>query len=266
MKLGTWILALSSIAAGLFDLIWREFEPAHQPIHALADVIPGEPFLAAIAAALLILGGAAILLPRTARYGAIALAIIYTVFALFWIPRFVTAPKYLGWHFTVFNGVVDGIATQLIVAAAALILYTLNRPSHPLYTLNRPSHPRAVQIARWVFGLSAVDFGLAHLTGVAFVATMMPSWFPLGGPFWVVVSGIAFVLAGVAILARVRDVLAARLLALMFVCFSAFLLIPNIFAASRDHLSWGSNAYNLAAAGSTLIFAAAISIRASDHG
>src|SRR5581483_5060503 len=144
MKLGTWILALASIAAGLSDLIWREFEPAHQPVHALADAIPHEPLLAALAAALLILGGGAILHPRTRRRGALALIVIYSVFALFWLPRFISVPKYLGFHFAVMNSVVNGIATQLIVVAAALLLYAGN-------------NPLSLRTARWIFGLSALD-------------------------------------------------------------------------------------------------------------
>jgi len=47
-----------------------------------------------------------------------------------------------------------------------------------------------------MFGLSVVDFGLAHLTGRGDVAPLVPKWMPLGGDFWTVLTGIAFVLAG----------------------------------------------------------------------
>jgi uncharacterized membrane protein len=251
MKLGVWIFALASVCAGIFDLIWREFEPAHQPIHALADNIPGEPILAALAAAVLILGGVAILRQRTARIAAVALGLVYLLFALFWLPRFFTATKYLGLHFNVINGVLNGVATQVILVAAAYLVFTSSE--------REGSRARAIQIARWVFGLSSLDFGIAHLAGVRFVATMIPAWMPLGASFWVVLTGIAFVLAGLAILARKQDVLAARLLALMLICFSLFLLIPGIFAQPHSHIAWGSNAYNLTAAGAVLIFSEALS-------
>jgi uncharacterized membrane protein YphA (DoxX/SURF4 family) len=70
-----------------------------------------------------------------------------------------------------------------------------------------------------------------------------------------VVSGIAFILAGLAIVSGVLDVLAARLLAIMFLLFSILVLTPNAVTALHNHIPWGGDAFNLAAAGATLIFA-----------
>jgi predicted tellurium resistance membrane protein TerC len=78
---------------------------------------------------------------------------------------------------------------------------------------------------------------------------------PLGGPFWTVLTGIGFVLAGLAIVSGVLDVLAARLLGLMLLVFSLLLLTPRIFATPHDHVAWGANAYNLTAVGATWIVA-----------
>ena len=110
-------------------------------------------------------------------------------------------------------------------------------------------------MARWVFGLFVADFGIVHLLDVPVPAAMVPAWMPLGGAFWAVVSGIAFVLAGLGIVSGVLDELAARLLALMFLLFSILVLTPLTIAKPHDHTSWGGNAYNLAATGATLIFA-----------
>ena len=67
--------------------------------------------------------------------------------------------------------------------------------------------------------------------------------------------GIAFVLAGLAILSGILDVLAARLVALMLLVFSALVLAPMIFAFPHDHVAWGGNAYNLTAVGAAWIVA-----------
>ena len=115
-----------------------------------------------------------------------------------------------------------------------------------------------VGVARWTFGLGATFFGLAHLTGVRDNAFMVPKWMPLGADFWVVLTGIAFVLAGVAILTRVKDLLASQMLALMFFVFSVIALAPLPIAHPHDHVAWGANAYNLAAVGATWIFASAL--------
>ena len=90
---------------------------------------------------------------------------------------------------------------------------------------------------------------------------MVPKWMPLGGDFWAILTGIAFVLAGIAILSGILDVLAARLLALMLLVFSVLVLAPGPLAHPHNHVAWGSNAYNLAAVGAAWIFAESIAIR-----
>ena len=250
-KGGVYLFALATIAAGVLDLIWGEFEAAHQPIGALGDNIPGQTIFAYVAAVWMILAGAAILWRRSARPGAIAAALIYLVFALFWLPRFYTAPKVLGFRLTLIIGLLAGMFTQLMVVAGALVLYTSIAPSS-LYWLGKSR-----SVARWVIGLAAVLFGVVHLTGVQGVAQMVPKWMPLGGSFWVVLSGVSFLLAGLAILSGFLNRLAAHLLALMIVVFE-IILVPMVFANPGNHIAWGSNAYSLAAAGAVWIFASLI--------
>src|SRR4051812_36957851 len=98
MKIGSWLFGIASALAGLVDLIWGEFEPAHQPIQAWSDHIPGLPILARIAALWLILGGLSLLFRPAARTGAAALAVLYAIFCFFPLPRLISAPHYLGHH------------------------------------------------------------------------------------------------------------------------------------------------------------------------
>jgi uncharacterized membrane protein YphA (DoxX/SURF4 family) len=247
MKIGVIVLGLASIAAGVLDLIWGEFESAHQPVQAFGDHIPGVTFCAYLTAVWLIAGGAAILIERTARIGAVMLAVIYTVFAIFWLPRFYTAPHYLGYRLSVYIGVLGGPGGQLIVTIGALLVYAKLSA--------RVLSPRQATVTRWVFGLFVADFGIVHLLDIAEPASMVPAWMPLGGAFWAVVSGIAFILAGLGIVSGILDVLAARLLALMFLLFSILVLTPNAIGSPHEHTMWGGDAYNLAAVGATLIFA-----------
>ena len=248
MRLGIYVYGFATIAAGILDLVWREFDPAYQPIQAWGDHIPGQRIFAYITAIWLIAAGATILWRRTARAGAMASAIMYFIFAVFQFPRFYTAPHYLGYHVRVYVGVLDGICQDFIlVVAAAIVCGSLTRRGS--LSLN------AARISRWVFGLCSIDFGLAHLDSIQAVAPMVPRWIPLGGAFWTILTGIAFVLAGLAIVSEVLDVLAARLLALMLLVFSVLVLAPMPFALPHDHIAWGSNAYNLAAVAAVWIFA-----------
>src|SRR5262249_39754624 len=125
---------------------------------------------------------------------------------------------------------------------------------------------RTVLIARWIFGLCSIVFGLAHLTDITYNVVYVPTWMPLGREFWVISTGICFVLAGLAILSGFLDVLAPRLLALMLFVFSALTLVPNIFAFPHRHAVWGGNAYELAAVAAAWILADANAKRAAKRG
>ncbi|HET8650576.1 MAG TPA: hypothetical protein VFL95_11075 [Gemmatimonadales bacterium] len=253
MKPGVCLYGLASIAAGAVNLIWGDFETAHQPIQAFGDQIPARAILAWVAAVWLIAGGAAILWRRTAKWGGAALTLIYGIFAIFWLPRFYTVIPVLGFRADVYIGLLAGVGQQLILAAAALIVYATATA-----TGESRSSVRALGIARWIFGLSSIVFGLAHLADIKDVGPMVPAWMPLGGKFWAIVTGAAFVLAGVAIVARTVDVLASRLLALMLLVFSALALLPPLFTAPAGQIAWGSNAYNLAAVGAAWILASSL--------
>lgn len=251
IRAGAYVYGVASAAAGIMDLIWGDFDSSHQPIQAFGDHIPGLTILAYITGAWMIAGGVAILWRCSARAGGAMLAVIYLVFTVFWLPRFYTAPHYLGFRISVFIGVLAGAGTQLITfAAGALVCASLARHSS--------SWPRTILIARWIFGICSIAFGLGHLCFIHQDTVYVPKWMPLGGEFWTIVTGICFVLAGLAILFGIQDVLAARLLALMFLVFNAVALPPFIFANPKHHPAWGGNAYNLAAVGAAWILAESI--------
>jgi uncharacterized membrane protein YphA (DoxX/SURF4 family) len=252
-RVGVYFFSLSTLAAGVMDFVWGDFEAAHQPIQAFGDHIPGRRIFAYIIAVWMIAGGAAMLSRKTARVGAAAVAVVYLIFAIFWLPRLYTAPLVLGFRIDVLVGVVAAIFQEFILVVAGIIAYT-SAETHAL----PPRKPHMV--ARSTFGLGSVLFGwahLTHLTRVQVVAPMVPKWMPLGGEFWAIVTGICFVLAGIAILSGVQDVVATRLLALMLFIFSVLVLVPNVFAFPRSHVAWGSNAYNLAAVGAAWMLAEA---------
>jgi len=253
-KLGIYVYGLSSATVGVMDFIWGDFDSAHQPIQAFGDHIPGREILAYITAVWMIAAGLAILWRRSARAGGAALAIMYLVFTVFWLPRFYTAPHYLGFRIPVFIGVAAGVGIELIAFAAGALIYAS-------LSMHSASWPRIILIARWIFGLCAIDFGVNHLDAVGDNLGYVPKWMPLGQAFWVILTGICFVLAGLAILSRIQDVLAARLLALLFFAFNVFSLPQFIFADPKGHAAWGGNAINLAFVGASLIFADAIASR-----
>lgn len=79
---------------------------------------------------------------------------------------------------------------------------------------------------------------------------------------WTGLTGIAFILAGIAICSGIKDVLAARLLALMLFLFEGLVEIPPIFRL-HDLRTWGAAVFNLTAIGACLIFAEFLANRAN---
>ena len=247
-RAGVYLYAFGTAAAGVMDFIWGDLDPSHQPIQAFGDHIPGLRIIAYITAVWMIAGSVAILWRRSARAGAVALAGIYSVIAVFWLPRFYTAPKVLGFHTSVEIGVFGGLGSQLIAVAAGALVYASLAAESPVW-------PRTILISRWVFGICSISFGLGHLFYIQQDTIYVPKWMPLGGEFWTVFTGFCFIVAGLAILSGIQDVLAARLLALMFFVFNLVSLPPFIFAHPHRHAAWGGNAYNLAAVASAWILA-----------
>jgi uncharacterized membrane protein len=254
MKAGVWFYGLGTALTGLLDIAWRAFDASHQPIQSLGKV-PGQGILACIAGLWLVAAGVAVLNRRSARFGAVASAAAYLAFAALWLPRYYAGIHALGWRIDVLLGVSFGFGQQLLLVAPAVILYA------SLASTDSVLQTRATTVARWMLGLPPVVFGLLHLIGVRVFATIVPHWMGFGY-FWAVVTGFAFILAGVAIVSGIKDILAARLLALMLLLFEALVEVPPVFARLHHQPTWGAATYNLAAIGACWIFAEFLAGRA----
>lgn len=246
MRVGIWFYGLATIATGILDIVWGGFEGSHQPIKAFGQHIPGQQVLAYIAGVWLVAAGAAILWRPTARIGAAGSAVIYLIFGLFWLPRFYVVPRTLGFHIGILIFIVFGLAQQLLLAAPGVMVYA-ETASDTVW------RERQVIAARWMLGLSPIVFGLGHLINVQAIVRFVPHWVPFGN-FWTVLTGIAFVLAGSAIVSGIRDVLAARLLMLMLFLFELMVEIPPVFVQPHNQGAWGGAVYNLTAIGACWIF------------
>jgi len=248
IKIGVWIYGLATVATGILDVVWREFEASHQPFKALGKNIPGEHVLAVLAGIWLIVAGIAILSRSTARIGAAGSAILYVLFALFWVPRLLAMIHAIGLRIGVIVFGIGKGGEELLLAAGGLLVYAATA------TPDSISGRRAGIAARWMLGLPPIAFGLGHLVSLHGYMPFVPHWIPFAA-VWVVLTGTAFLLAGCAIVSGIQDVLAARMLALMFFLFELMVEIPPIFAHPRSQGAWGGAAYNLTAIGVCWIFA-----------
>lgn len=231
-NLGRHVYGWGAIALGVVGLAWGDFATVWQPVQ------PGVPYreaLAYVAAACLLSAGVAIQWRRSAPAGLLMLAILYFIFALLWLPRVVGYPQiFATW---------GGFLEQMSLVAAAMLVYASLAPR------GSARASRTAQIGRLLFGVCVLSFGLSHFFALPETAGMVPNWIPPSQHFWAVATGAAHLLAGIAILSGVMDVLASRLLTLMLAAFSVLVWAPALFAQPRQHMTWAGNAVNLAIVG-----------------
>src|SRR5262249_12352148 len=150
-----------------------------------------------------LLGGAAILWPRTARAGAIALGAFYLVFALLWVPRIAVEPQvYDRW---------GNFFEQFSLVSGSLIVYAL---------VSRSGSLRVAMIARMGYlflGICVVSLTLEQLVYLSVTAGFVPKWIPPRQMFWAIAPTIAFALAAIALLSGRSALLASRLLTAMLI-------------------------------------------------
>ena len=255
MKVGVWFYGWGTILTGLLNIAWGAFDASHQPIQSLGKNLPGQQIMAYVAGILLVAAGLAILFRRSARMGAAACAIAYLIFAALWLFRYYAGIHALGLRIDVIFGVTFGLAQQLMLVGPAALVYASTDSPDSLF------EKTAATAARWMLGLPPVLFGLLHLMGLRVFATIVPQWMHFGY-FWAGLTGVAFIMAGIAICSGIMDVLAARLLALMLLLFEGFVEIPPVFIRLHNQSTWGAAVYNLTAIGACWIFAEFLASRA----
>ncbi|WP_263418128.1 hypothetical protein [Terriglobus albidus] len=254
MKFGVWFYGLGTAITGILDIAWHAFDASHQPIQSLGRNLRGQHILADVVGIWMVAAGLAVLSRRTARAGAIASAIAYLIFVAMWLLRYYAGIHALGWRFDVLAGVSFGVAQQVMLVAAAAMLYV------SLASTDSALQARTAVAARWMLGLPPLVFGVLHLIGIRVFANIVPHWMGLGY-FWAATTGIAFILAGIAICSGIKAILAARLLALMLLLFEGFVEIPPTFIRLGNQATWGAAVYNLSAIGACLIFAEILASR-----
>lgn len=235
---------MGAIALGLVGLVWGDFADVWQPVPA---TLPHRTALAYLAALALLSAGASLQWRRTAQAGTTALAILYFIFALLWLPRVIGYPQiFATW---------GGFFEQFSLVAAALVLYASLEPGVSAGTV------RTARAGRFLYGICVLSFALDHFFALKETAKMVPAWIPLGQQFWAVATGTFHLLAGLAILSGILAVAASRLLTAMLVTFGALVWAPSLFAAPHEHMVWAGNAINLALTGAAWVIADSLAHR-----
>ena len=236
--LAVMILALVCLASGDFD-----------PGQPVPKDLPARTLLAYAVAILLLACGAAIEFRRTMARAAAVLAAWYLVV----VVVVMNGPIALA-HRAEF-GAYSGIAEQLAVAAAALIVYGRSAD------IDARRAARLARIGAATFGVCAIAFGGAHFAYPELTAPLVPRWLPPSQMFWAFATGVAQIAAGLAILSGIGARAAGIALTILYVVFALLVHAPMLVADPSNHGVLSENALNLVLTGAAWIVADAFGAR-----
>lgn len=103
-----------------------------------------------------------------------------------------------------------------------------------------------------IYAVPMLIFGLFHFMNAGQMSGMVPSWMPFG-VFWVYLTGLALLAAGVAFIINKKVALAGKLLSLLLIVFVLTIHLPAVIGG--DQMAMAMVLKDFALAGGALYIA-----------
>ncbi|MEO7042865.1 MAG: hypothetical protein ABI035_11435, partial [Gemmatimonadaceae bacterium] len=126
-----------------------------------------------------------------------------------------------------------------VIVAGALVLYAWFATDWDRGRVGFATGANGVRIARVIYGLALLAFGLSHFAYLNLTTPLIPSWLPGPAIAWAYFTGTAFLLAGAAILLGVYARLAAALSTLQLGLFLLLVWLPLVVGGNESAFRWG---------------------------
>jgi len=220
--------AAAMIGLGVMGLVTGKFTQIWQPV---PKWVPGQPGLAYLCALISLACGVGLLWQRsTSLASRVLFASLLVWLLVLRLPNlFYQKPLVL---------VAWTCGATAVMVAGAWVLFSWFADERERARLGLLTDGKGLRIARTLYGLSLIPFGLAHFMYVDATTVLIPNWLPSHTAL-AYLTGATFIAAGLAICANVLAPLAAALSALQMGLFSVIVWVPRMVAGNLNDFQRG---------------------------